>query len=317
MAHRTEWLTVSPELAEKWLETKAPNRHLNERTVIEYGLVMEKGDWEETHQGLGFDERGRLVDGQHRLKALTLQRPGTKLRFLVTHGLTNAEVLAIDRNRVRDAADSLTIYRGTRVEKHTVAIANRVIHISPYYATKAGKTPGHGGGWRVSTQDLDQFLRTHSIAMMRASELKHRAHAHGLSSALIGSLLFRAYYHLPTARFDALLDVLATGHCDDRQRDSAGILLRDHLMTGTEGWRGTNLLDHYRMERAIKAFWKGEKLAKIYPATEELFLLPEEKGAVMTMPATIRRMENARAERARVGGSTKRENAKATAAATA
>lgn len=296
--HRTEWVLLTPELAERWLETKAPNRHVNENLVMEYALVMEAGGWEETHQGLAFDDKGRLCDGQHRLKALTLARK--PIKFLVTRGLTQDEVLALDRGRMRDTADSLTIYRGARVDKHEVAIASRVIHISPHYATKSGKTPG--GSWRLSTADVDQFLRSHATAMARAVELKHRAHTVGVTSAMMGALIFRAYYHLPTKRLDALIDVLATGHYDDKDSDSAGLLLREHVMIRAEGYRGTNLMDHFRMERAIKAFWKGEKLARIYPSTEELFPLPEERRDEQTkLPAVVRRMEAARGARAAHG----------------
>lgn len=308
-AHRTEWIPVTPQLAEKWLDTKAPNRHISDATVMEYALVMEAGGWEETHQGIAFDDKGRLCDGQHRLKAITLLKPGAIVRLLVTRGLTKDEVLALDRGRVRDSADSLTIYRGERVEKYTVAVANRVIHISPHYAAKAGATPG--ATWRVSTTELDVFLRAHEAAMLRALSLRHRVSKVGLTSALMGSLIFRAHYHLPSTRLDQFIDVIATGHYDDPDADSAALLLREHVMAKMQGYRGTNLMDHYRMERAIKAFWKKEKLARIYPSTEELFPLPEEKGDAK-LPAVIQRMERLRAQRGSTAGLT-RKLARATA----
>lgn len=301
MSRRTELILVTPEMAERWLASKAANRHLNENLALEYALVMEGGGWEETHQGLAFDDKGRLVDGQHRLQAVTLSRKAQK--FLVTRGLTRDEVLAIDRGRVRDAADSLTIFRGQRVDKHTVAVANRVIHISSFYAAKVGRTPG--ATWRVSTDALDEFLRKHPAAMIRACELKNsHKRSTGISSALVGSLLFRAYYHMPDARLSQLIDVLATGHYDDKERDDAGLRLRDHVLAQTDGWRGNSLMDHFRMERAIKAFWKGERLARVFPATEEVFPLPEEKGTT-SIPATLKRLEAARAVQAGIGLATR------------
>jgi hypothetical protein len=299
--HRSEWIDVTQEIAERWLDTRAPNRRLNENRVMEYALIMEAGGWQETHQGIGFDTKGRLCDGQHRLKALSLQKSGTRIKFLVTRGLTEAEVLAVDHGGIRDAADSLTIFRGVRVEKHEVAVAKRVMHISGHYAAKVGRTPG--SSWSIPTTALDAFLRLHPAAMLMAASLRHRCHTRGITSAMLGGLIFRAYYHLPSKRLDVLLDVLATGHYDDKDADSAGLVLREHVMTGSEGYRGTNLLDHFRMERAIKAFWKGEKLAKIYPATEELFPLPEERTDTATkVPAVVRRMEATRAAKAAIGG---------------
>lgn len=301
--HKTEWITVTPEVADRWLDTKAPNRHINDNLVMEYALTMEAGGWEETHQGLAFDDKGRLVDGQHRLKALTLAR--RPLRFLVTRGLTSDEVLALDRGRSRDMADSLSIHRGQQVSKHEVAIANRVIHISPYYAAKAGKTVG--ASWRLATSEVDHFLRTHTAAMMRAREPKNRTHKFGVSSAMLGALIFRAYYHLPTKRLDQFIDVMVTGHYDDRDADSAALLLREHVMSRAEGYRGATLMDHYRMERAIKAFWKGERITRFFPATEETFPLPEEqhKGE-LKLPAVIQRIEAARSQKSITSAATRK-----------
>src|SRR5512141_2127608 len=293
--HRTEWIEVTPAMAEKWLETKAPNRHLKENLALEYAVSMDAGEWKETHQGIAFDDKGRLVDGQHRLYAITVARKTIKL--LVTRGLTQDEVLALDRGRQRTMTDSLSIYRGTRVDTHIVAVANRVMHISPYYASKAGRTPG--ASWRVSTAELDAFLKTHEAAMLRAIEVKHRTKSHGIASAMVGALILRAYYHLPTQRLDALIDLLATGRYDDEKKDAAGLMLRDHVISLKTGWRGTGVIDHFRLERAIKAFEKGQSLARVFPSTEELYPLPEEQGITGAVPAVIKRLGDSRAEKAK------------------
>lgn len=308
--NRPEWIDVTPAIAERWLETKAANRNLNENLAIEYGLAMERGGWQQTHQGIAFNDKGQLVDGQHRLFAITLAKKTVKL--LVVRGLTKDEVLAIDTGRVRTSADSLTIYRGTTVSKHVVAIANRVIHISPYYAAKAGKTPG--SKWHVATADLDRFLKAHPAAMLTATSLSHRTHTFGISSAMTGSLLFRAYYHLPEKRMTQLIDVLATGHYDDEVKDSAALLLRTHLLQRTDGWRGTNIVDHYRMERAVKAFARGERIARIYPTTEEVFPIPEEAGVAPNVPATLKRLEASRSAKGAQGNEAKGAPARSAAA---
>lgn len=292
MSQRSEWILVTPELAERWLEKKAPNRALNDNLALEYALAMEAGSWEQTHQGIAFDDAGRLVDGQHRLSAIPLSKKSVKM--LVTRGLTREEVLTIDRGRVRDAADSLSIFRGHHVTKQVVAISNRTMHSSGHYATKAGSTPG--GYWRISTATLDEFIRLHDAALKRVTDIGAANRTVGVRSAFFGSILLRAFYHLSVARLSLLIDVLSTGHYEDPDKDSAGLLLRDNLISRTDGWRGLTLIDHYRVERAVLAFKKGERLSKIYPATTELFPLPEEKGTV-TVPAVVRRVQASRREK--------------------
>ena len=116
---RAVWIDVTPAQAEEWLTRNFRNRSISEDVVAAYARDMANGVWAATHQGIAFNDRDELVDGQHRLKAIIAS--GRTVRMMVTFGLPakikDAEVTtmdAIDRGRTRSVADQLKIQHGMK-----------------------------------------------------------------------------------------------------------------------------------------------------------------------------------------------------------
>jgi hypothetical protein len=85
-APETEIVEVTPQLAASWLERNHPeNRAVNWPRVEVFANDMRAGAWRTTHQGLAFDEEGRLIDGQHRLHAIVSSR--VPVQLLVVRGV--------------------------------------------------------------------------------------------------------------------------------------------------------------------------------------------------------------------------------------
>jgi hypothetical protein len=63
---------ITPELAEKFLEKNSNNyRKLSEKVVKAYQIDMETGNWKFNGDSIKFNKSGQLVDGQHRLTAIS------------------------------------------------------------------------------------------------------------------------------------------------------------------------------------------------------------------------------------------------------
>jgi hypothetical protein len=104
---RSEWVDVSPRLATELLQKNKTNRPLSKDAVRDIVDRMKKGQWVVTHQGLGFDFNGDLVDGQHRLAAVV--QSGITHRYLLTYDLDPQTFDHIDvgGKGARTAADLL------------------------------------------------------------------------------------------------------------------------------------------------------------------------------------------------------------------
>ncbi len=101
-----EWVLVTPELAEEYLEANTDNRRLVAERVLRFGEDMEAERWRDYHpHGISFDREGRLVDGQHRLAAILLSGKSVVMR--VTRGLDPEMQSVFDLGAPRMTGDVL------------------------------------------------------------------------------------------------------------------------------------------------------------------------------------------------------------------
>ncbi len=69
---RDGWYEITPSQAQYLLERGAKNRPLREFRAQQIAAEIQAGTWRPNGETLIFDEKGRVVDGQHRLRAAVL-----------------------------------------------------------------------------------------------------------------------------------------------------------------------------------------------------------------------------------------------------
>lgn len=100
-----ELVHVTPEMAVAWLNKNTKNRTLRERKVSTYAAQMYSGDWMVTGDGPKFDVNGRLINGQHTLKAVV--DSGQTVPMFVFHNMHPDSQLVMDTGAKRTVADAL------------------------------------------------------------------------------------------------------------------------------------------------------------------------------------------------------------------
>lgn len=100
--------SVTPKQAKSWLEGHQNIRTINRRTVESLAHDIKAGNWRLTHQGICFNEKDELVDGQHRLHAIILADRPVRMMVSVIRGITVKD--PIDEGRRR----SLSVLSGHR-----------------------------------------------------------------------------------------------------------------------------------------------------------------------------------------------------------
>ncbi|UBB15450.1 hypothetical protein [Comamonas odontotermitis] len=103
---KTEIINVTPAMAATWLSCNSSNRTLRRSTVEGLKAAFKRGEYVPTHQGIAFSTGGVLLDGQHRLTAISELRDGS-FPMLVTRGLSDEAFKAMDIGVKRTAADAL------------------------------------------------------------------------------------------------------------------------------------------------------------------------------------------------------------------
>jgi hypothetical protein len=126
---KAQWMDVTPAIATKWLKNNFRNRPVSEDVVNAYARDMINGVWVPTHQGIAFNNKDELIDGQHRLLAVV--KSGRTIRMMVTFGLPAkieghemTTMDAVDRGRTRSVGDQLTIQHGLSNGSMTAAICS-------------------------------------------------------------------------------------------------------------------------------------------------------------------------------------------------
>ena len=76
---QSRWMDVTPAMAEMWLQHNFNNRPVSLDTVRAYAREMKRGKWLPNHQGIAFNDRDELNDGQHRLLAIVLSQCTVRL----------------------------------------------------------------------------------------------------------------------------------------------------------------------------------------------------------------------------------------------
>lgn len=95
--------TITPEMAKNYLKNSVPNRRVKRSQVEALARDIKNGNFVLTHQGIAFDNAGRLFDGQHRL--MSIVAAGIPVNMLVTRGLAPSAMSVTDRGVSRSIVD--------------------------------------------------------------------------------------------------------------------------------------------------------------------------------------------------------------------
>ena len=222
--------TVTPKIAAEYLQKVDPThqRKLLIPRAEAFAREMTAGHWFTTHQGIGFDEQGRLIDGQHRLKAIELS--GINIEMQVTRGIASEMVngirlFAIDTIDVgykRGTGEQLTLRHGIE-NGNRVAAATRAIL---FWATLEVKntTP-------VALEILNIYPNIKKLA-----PLVNKSNA--LNSALIACLA------IATKTFPELLNSFVEPFVSgvELKRNSPALLLRNIILNNSSAGGGQSAM---------------------------------------------------------------------------
>lgn len=104
---RVELMDVTPEVANTWLANNGHNRSLTANRVRSLAAAMRSGKWAMNGETVIISETGKLLDGQHRLKAVT--EFGRPVQMLVAFGASDASFETIDTGKARSPGDILSM----------------------------------------------------------------------------------------------------------------------------------------------------------------------------------------------------------------
>lgn len=252
-----EMMTVTPELAQRWLDQKnTRNRNISEKKVRSYADDMKSGRWHPTHQNaIAFYKDGNLADGQHRLSAIVSS--GVSLEFMVWWGLDNKSAYGIDAHRMRKTDDQIKIAGGADwVTKDVVACAR--VMASQYIVT--------------SPQKIVEFCETHKEAIEFAFDNMPRS----AGPASLRAAVAVAFYHVPSDKLASWCEIMATG-IGAIPLSRTVLSLRERMIKDRaafyNGGSGREALIKLAM-RSIQAYCDGQVLSRFPEPKDRIYEIP-------------------------------------------
>src|SRR5919202_3188852 len=124
-----EIVTITPELAQEWLDRGGTNRKITRRRIEAMTAAIQRGEWRLTGEAIKLDADGRVRDGQNRLHAIV--QAGIPVRSVVARGVSEEAFDVMDTGRSRTAADVLHIH-GYPSQNALAAAARGLLFIERY-----------------------------------------------------------------------------------------------------------------------------------------------------------------------------------------
>lgn len=216
---RTIAVQLTPAAAQHLLERNTNNRKISEKVIQKYVAEIRAGEWRLTPGGIGFDEHGVLVDGQHRLSAIV--RANQPIPMLITVGLPGACQEKVDRQRRRTLFDALFL-AGHAIQRQEVEIATCLTR--RHVRSDSGVVPSDSLVKQTLACHLEHIRAV--IAAMKGANKRKR----GLSQA---SFLSAAvlYHEIDAARCAEFLEGVRTGEM--LTQDHPAMRLRRFLLGET------------------------------------------------------------------------------------
>lgn len=100
-----EKVDVTPEMAAKMLLKNEGNRKLREAHAATLARAMENGQYKLTHQAAAVTKRGKLIDGQHRMRAVIMS--GKTIPMWIAYDVPDDTFSVLDSGMVRKMHERL------------------------------------------------------------------------------------------------------------------------------------------------------------------------------------------------------------------
>lgn len=181
---------ISPKLARQILDTNnSGNRPVSQARVAQYARDMLSDQWIATGDTLKFSIGGKLLDGQHRLKAV--MESNKTISFMVARGVKSEAFTHIDIGKARNGTDVLAIEGLDPAIAKTVSTSARLAY--SYQMGGVPRTRGLDSKMRLDNQATVEYVSKHP-PLIEAAKFIHDNYKAGalLSRSVLTWALYEA-----------------------------------------------------------------------------------------------------------------------------
>ncbi|MEW5424994.1 hypothetical protein [Amorphus sp. 3PC139-8] len=217
--YEMEAMTVTPETADDWLARfNIGNRNIQESHVKMIARDIAQGNWMFNAQPICFSKQGRLLNGQHRLRAAV--EADQPIDILVVRNVPDEAFATYDTHAKKGIPSGVT-FEAEKVDERVVLAAARILwRVENEISAQATQI-------KPSASEIDEIIRRHpglALSVTRGRRM------HPIASAAV--MTFITYYTW-TERSDYaddFLNAIETG--ENLTKDNPVLKVRNQLLQG-------------------------------------------------------------------------------------
>jgi hypothetical protein len=251
---------VTPEIAALWLHRNMKNRPLREIHIKTMARDMEKDRWEYTGEAIKFSSTGRLIDGQHRLRAIVAS--GVTLKMMVVIDVPDEAQAVMDSGARRSTGDALAFRDEVNVS--TLAATCRFgVQIDE------GRFSGRDG---VTNQEVIDWLTNHPEIRRHVNTVCKQRRRIDFKPSIMAYALWRmsnCHREEASAFFEDLVQLRTGG-----DNDPLNVLLQRMHAAEKSRERTTALTQLHWITRAWNARRMGRSMKQLKVPFNEQEVLP-------------------------------------------
>ncbi len=230
---RDGWYEISPAQATYLLERGAKNRPLNEHRAQRIAAEILAGTWRPNGETLIFDDKGRLIDGQTRLRACVLANKS--ILCYCVFDIPDRYFPSLDQGAPRGGSDTVAL-----MDFANYNCVAAVIRLAIQYADSA---LGRGKNQVVSNERVRLYAQRNKERLNTAVAFIHR-HRKGLVKLIPISHAAFLYYAVSETKNDQAMDFIEKLASGAGLKKGDGLLLFRQRMTDLIGEKHALRSDH-------------------------------------------------------------------------
>jgi hypothetical protein len=199
-------LEITPAKAQMLLAAMPAQRPLYRHNVERFRILLRSGRFRKTHQGIAFNIRGDLMDGQHRLAACVETDIPIVVRVFFNEPSDNFAY--IDRGRPRTLSDDLTTrtHTGGGSEGAILQAAIRII-----WHLESNRSPWQTGGAEAAPPLAEaEAILTRRRHLLEASRFAMTHSRRGLPASALAAF-YALFLEADAAKADAFITQIVKG----------------------------------------------------------------------------------------------------------
>ncbi len=266
---KVKLITLTPELAQKYLASSSGNRPIKPALVKRYSEDVKADRWRVTHEGLAFDIDGVMYDGHHRCHAVILA--GKSIETYAFYDMSRSAKKSTNIGRSRTIADVFSSYSdGMNLPEMSISQSKRMAAIATtawIYAGKQGSPTPERAAEFLKNVDTERYLEVAT----QCSQLPVCPGALIWPLAVLNSRSPHLYRKLHKS--------LSTGA--GMLPGDPALVLRDYLMQNRRGTTRTSedkTIQRRKTVKALVSFQSDKKLRYLHSSNaleESSFLGPK------------------------------------------